>query len=140
MLKQELKTIWTGKDPGEFRKFGKTMGIFLILSGFFSSFFAPDFAIPMLLIGGLILLLGLIYPAALRPVFILWMSFATSLGFIMTRIILGLIFFLIFSPIGLVFRLIKKDHLDEAIDHEAASYWRIRDPKPYEPGMSEKQS
>ena len=140
MLKQELKTIWAGKDMGEIRKFGKTMGILLILIGFISSFLAPAYASPTLLIGGLLLLLGLLFPIVLKPLFILWMSFAVSLGFIMTRIILGLIFFLIFSPIGLVFRLIKKDHLDEAIDPEATSYWRVKDPKPYEPGMSEKQS
>ncbi len=140
MLKQELATIWTGKDTGEFRKFGKTMGIFLMLVGFIFYFLSSDYPIPFISTGGFILLLGLIYPIALKPLFVLWMSFAASLGFIMTRIILGLIFFLIFSPIGLVFRLIKKDHLDEAIDPEAASYWRIRDAKPYKPGMSEKQS
>ena len=64
----------------------------------------------------MLLVLGAFVPIALKPLFVLWMSMAIILGFIMIRIILGLIFFLIFSPIGLVFRLIKRDHLDEAID------------------------
>ncbi|NQV42522.1 MAG: sxtJ [Candidatus Marinimicrobia bacterium] len=140
MLKQELSIIWTGKDTGEFRKFGRTMGIFLILVGLILYFLSASYVMPLISSGGLILFVGFIYPIALRPLFVLWMSIAASLGFIMTRIILGLIFFLIFSPIGLVFRLLKKDHLDEAIDPEATSYWRKRDSKPYEPGMSEKQS
>ncbi|MBC8375074.1 MAG: hypothetical protein H8E26_03445 [FCB group bacterium] len=140
MLNQELKLIWTGTDHGEFRKFGKTMGVFLMLLGLVIYFLSLNYALPLVSIGAIILLLGLLVPSLLKPLFIIWMSLALILGFIMTRIILGLIFFLIFSPIGLVFRLIKKDHLDEAIDTDAASYWRIRDSKPYEPGMSEKQS
>jgi len=140
MLSQELKMIWIVTDRGELRRFGKTMGIFLMLLGLVIYFLSLNYALPLISTGTLILLLGLLFPGILKPLFVLWMSFALILGFIMTRIILGLIFFLIFSPIGLVFRLIKKDHLDEAIDPDAASYWRIRDSKAYEPGMSEKQS
>ncbi|NQT61594.1 MAG: sxtJ [Candidatus Marinimicrobia bacterium] len=132
--------IWIVTDRGELRRFGKTMGIFLMLLGLVIYFLSLNYALPLISTGTLILLLGLLFPGILKPLFVLWMSFALILGFIMTRIILGLIFFLIFSPIGLVFRLIKKDHLDEAIDPDAASYWRIRDSKAYEPGMSEKQS
>ncbi|MBT3254637.1 MAG: sxtJ [Candidatus Marinimicrobia bacterium] len=140
MLSQELKLIWGGTDHGEFRRFGKTMGIFLLVIGLITYFLSLNYALPLISTGVSILLLGFLFPLILKPLYVLWMSFALILGFIMTRIILGLIFFLIFSPIGLVFRLIKKDHLDEAIDPDAASYWRIRDSKPYEPGMSEKQS
>jgi hypothetical protein len=140
MLRQELQTIWFGTDSGEFRKFGKTIGTFLIFISIVLYIFSLDYAIPLLVGGGCMLLLGYTAPIVLKPVFILWMSLATSLGYIVTRIILGLIFFLIFSPIGLVFRLIQKDHLDEMIQKDAASYWRIRDNKPYEPDMSEKQS
>ncbi len=140
MLKQELKAIWSGRVNDEFRKFGKTMGVVLLLIGFILNFLSSNYATAFIATGGLLLVLGAFLPLLLRPVFVLWMSFALILGFIMTRFLLGLIFFLIFSPIGLVFRLIKKDHLDEAIDPDASSYWRIRDSKPYEPGMSEKQS
>jgi len=140
MLKQELKAIWTDRVNDEFRKFGKTMGVVLLLIGFILNFLSSNYATAFIATGGLLLVLGAFLPLVLRPVFVLWMSFALLLGFIMTRFLLGLIFFLIFSPIGLVFRLIKKDHLDEAIDPDAPSYWRIRDSKPYEPGMSEKQS
>jgi len=140
MLSTELKSIWMVQDRGEYRKFGQTMGIFFIVIGLVFFSLASNSAIPLLLTGGSILLVGFFAPVILKPLFILWMSLARILGFIMTRVILALIFFLIFSPIGLVFRLIKKDHLDEAIDPDAASYWRIRGSQPYEPGMSEKQS
>ncbi len=140
MLKHELTSIWTGTDSAEFRKFGKTMGFVLLLIGLILNFLFSNYATVFIATGGMLLVMGAFLPIALKPLFVLWMSLAIILGFFMTRIILGLIFFLIFSPIGLVFRLIKKDHLDEAIDPDTDSYWRIRDPKPYEPGMSEKQS
>ena len=60
MLKQELKTIWKGKDPGEFRKFGKTMGVFLIIAGLVLYFLSAKYATGLILTGGLFLLLGLL--------------------------------------------------------------------------------
>jgi len=140
MLKHEIMSLLTEKGSDDFRKFGRTMGIFLMLVGLVMYFVSSGYSFPTILTGLVILALGSFFPITLKPIFVLWMSLAAILGFIMTRFILGLIFFLIFSPIGLVFRLIKKDHLDEAIDPHANSYWKIRDSAPYEPGMSEKQS
>ncbi len=140
MLRDELKSIWTSDNLHEFQKFGETMGVFLVLVGLAFYFIDYNNAYVVLTAGALVFLMGWIRPGTLRPVFAVWMSFAIILGFIVTRIILGVIFFIIFSPVGLVFRLINKDHLDEALDPEASSYWRKRERKHYEPGMSEKQS
>ena len=140
MLKQEIISIWSQGDIDDLRGFGRTMGMFLTVVGFIFLFLLPDYALPTILSGGLLLILAQLFPAILKPFFAVWMTFAVILGFFMTRVILGLIFFLIFTPVGLVFRLIKKDYLDEAIDSDAKSYWRLRESKTYEPGMSEKQS
>jgi len=140
MLRNELSMLRIDHGLSEFRKFGRTMGIFLIILGLILCYISSSYTTPLLTIGSALLLAGVFYPVILKPFYVLWMSFAVSLGYFMTRFILGAIFFLIFSPVGLVFRLIRKDHLDEAIDPDADSYWKKREAIPYEPGMSDKQS
>jgi len=62
------------------------------------------------------------YPL-LKPVYTLWMLFAFALGWINTRVLLGVFFYLVMTPLGFVLRLSGKDLLDESIDKNAASYW-----------------
>lgn len=57
----------------------------------------------------------------------LWMKFALILSWINTRIILFLMFCLIFTPIGLIIKLLGKDLLEEKIDKTAKSYWKKKE-------------
>jgi hypothetical protein len=52
---------------------------------------------------------ALAYPRALGPVYTGWMRFALVIGFINTRLILGGLFFLVFTPVGLLLRLLGSD-------------------------------
>ena len=65
---------------------------------------------------------GLILPQALKPVYLLWMKIGHALGWINTRIILGLVFFVMFAPIALVLRILGKDPLHRKLDDEAGTY------------------
>ncbi len=51
------------------------------------------------------------FPRLLRPLYVSWMMFAAVLGWINTRLILGVIFFCVFTPIALFFKMIGKDPL-----------------------------
>jgi hypothetical protein len=62
-------------------------------------------------------------PTMLKPVYILWMRLALVLSWANTRLILLLMFYLIFTPIGLALRLIGKDLLGRRIEKGMASYW-----------------
>jgi hypothetical protein len=88
--------------------------------------------------GAFFLLAGLAAPAFLKPLYIAWMSFAFVLGWINTRVILGVFFYCVMTPIGLVLRLTGKDLLDEKIDSTAKSYWKKRERRPVEPGRYER--
>lgn len=66
-------------------------------------------------------IMALIVPASLRPVYMGWMRFAGILGWINTRIILGLIFFLMFLPFGLVMRLFN-DPMRRKLDKSIKTY------------------
>lgn len=54
-------------------------------------------------------LLALVLPKLLEPVEAVWMGFAGLLGAINTRLILGLFYFLIFVPLGLIMRIFGRD-------------------------------
>ena len=55
--------------------------------------------------------LGLVVPVMLKPLYFVWMTFAAILGWVMTRVILSIVFYLIITPIGLVTRIIGEDFL-----------------------------
>ncbi len=61
-------------------------------------------------------------PASLAPVYRGWMRFGHVLGWINTRIILGLMFYTVFLAVGLLLRLLGKDPMHRRLDAAAASY------------------
>ncbi len=79
---------------------------------------------PWLAYAGLALVvLGTVAPIILKPIYYAWMSLAFVLGFVMTRVILTVFFFVVLTPVGLVFRLIGRDALHRKLDRSAATYW-----------------
>ncbi len=72
------------------------------------------------------------YPI-MKPIHIGWMTLAFALGWINTRILLGVFYYLIITPTGLLMRLFGKDLLDEKIDRSATSYWKKRDLSKFDP-------
>lgn len=65
---------------------------------------------------------ALVYPRALDPVYHLWMRIGLVLGWVNTRIILGAVFYVMFTPIRLIWFLIGKDPMHRKADASATSY------------------
>jgi hypothetical protein len=87
-------------------------------------------------LGALLVLFGLLFPKALIFPNRAWMLLAQGLSFVTTRIVLGLVFFLIVTPIGVIKRLFGWDPLNRRAG-KSPSYWkpyseRQRDPRHYE--------
>lgn len=135
MLLDEIKSI-KGTKP-ELRKFGLTIGIFLLLlAGLLFWKQRPSF--PYFAgIGSGFALLGLMVPILLKPIHKVWMSFAVVMGFIMTRVILTVLYFGLFTPIALLTKLLGKDLLDQRLDKNAASYWVKRPATTFDPKSAE---
>jgi hypothetical protein len=108
------------------RSFGVTVGAACaILAAFLLWKQRPAWPI----LGGLAALLvlaGLLTPVLLRPIERVWMKFARALGWVMTRVILGLVFVVMFTPAGLILRLLGKDPMELRFDRSASSYWHAR--------------
>lgn len=90
-------------------------------------------------LGGAFILLGLIVPGVLRPVRKGWMTAAAGMGWVMTRVILTVLFFGVFTPIGFIARLVGKRFLHLATEQSAESYWVRREPADSEPETLERQ-
>jgi len=72
------------------------------------------------------------YPV-MKPIHIGWMTLAFALGWFNTRLLLGIFFYLILTPLGLVMRLFGVDLLDQKIDKQAKTYWKKRDLSKFDP-------
>jgi hypothetical protein len=74
------------------------------------------------------LLAALVYPKGLAPLYKVWMAFGHALGWVNSRIILGIVFFVVVMPMGLVMRLFGKDFLSMR-PNRSGSYWVQRQQK-----------
>ena len=120
------------------REFGLVVGAVFVLLGAWWIYRGKftSVAYGVLPLGSALILLGLIWPRALVYPNKAWMKLAEALSFVMTRLILGIVFFLIVTPIGVVKRLLGWDPLNRR-GGQSASYWRPysdrqRDPRHYE--------
>jgi len=121
---EEIKNIKTSNK--DIRSFGITIGIILFIISAVLFYYDKSSYQIIAYIGGGFISLGLIIPILLKPIYILWMTFAVILGWVMTRVILSLVFYIIITPIGIITRLLGEDFLDLK-KIKADSYWNNRD-------------
>jgi hypothetical protein len=111
-------------DRQELRKFGLVFatGIVLIFGLLLPWLFEHPWPTWPWVAAGILVTTALLLPPVLRPVYWLWMKFGHVLGWINTRIILGITFLLLFIPVALVFHLFGKDPMRRRLDPSASSY------------------
>ena len=68
---------------------------------------------------------------SLKPSYHVWMRVSGRISQAVTSLILGVVFIFIFIPVGLFFRLIRKDYLQRKIDLTAKTYWHKRKEGPF---------
>ena len=134
---EEIKIIKSEK--GDLRKFGITVGILLIIiTGFLLWKEKESFQI-FLTIGTILIVFGTIIPFTLKPIYWVWMIIATILGWVMTRVILSILFYIIITPIGLIGRLLGKQFIELQWNNESSTYWNCRSGDTFEKEKYEKQ-
>ncbi|MGO9471712.1 MAG: SxtJ family membrane protein [Isosphaeraceae bacterium] len=79
------------------------------------------------LLASVVGVLGLIRPEWMRFIYVGWMVLAFPIGWTISQVMLVVMFFGLFVPIGLAFRLLGRDPLQRARQPESNSYWT---PKP----------
>ena len=121
MILNELKNIKSTKK--DLRNFGMLVGGVFIVLGALLFWYGKGTAPYFLGVGGALFCCGLVFPTLLKPLQKVWMALAVMMGFIMTRVILALLYFIVITPLGIGFRLFDKRPLDIKMDRSKDSYW-----------------
>lgn len=111
-------------DKDGYRKFGITTSVILVvLFGLALPFlFSFDYPKWPWAIAAALTTWALLAPLSMKPLYKAWMKFGLIMNWINTRLILGVLFYGIFFPIGLIFKIIGKDPMDRKLDKNATSY------------------
>ena len=125
MLKEELKHIDNSDEA--VKKTGITVGIVLILISLLLWYLGKTSFIYFSIIGGLFVILAFIAIPVLRPFHKLWMMLALAMGFVMSRVILTILYYFILTPIGLIAKLVGKKFMPVRFDKSALTYWEKRE-------------
>ena len=107
------------------KSFGVVFFIVFLIIGFYPLLNEQDIRIWSLIVSFIFLILGFLNSNLLTPLNIAWNKIGTFLGIIISPIVLGVIFFLIVTPISLLMRLFQKDLLNLKYNKDK-SYWIIR--------------
>ncbi len=104
------------------RSFGIVFFIVFLLIALYPLLKDNDLRIWSLVISFIFLILGLINSKILTPLNKLWFKFGLLLGKFISPLIMGIIFFIVVTPIGIIMRLLKKDLLNLKYNKKH-TYW-----------------
>ena len=122
-----MQTEVTRKD---LRSFGLLVGGVFAFIGFWPLLRrGEDFRTWALVLAVVLIAPALVFPVCLKPIHKVWMKLGHVLGWINTRILLGLVFFAVVTPMGVVRRLLGKDSMGRQ-SSKLDSYRVARQPRP----------
>ena len=126
MMQEEIKAI--SDSPRDLRSFGALVGGILLGLGAWYFYSGTHDWRPVTAIGAALAITGLLAPRLLRHVYRAWMILGLAIGFVMTRVILFILFAIILTPIALLMRILGKRPLDLRFKPVPApkSYWNVR--------------
>jgi hypothetical protein len=117
-------------DTKQLRSFGLLVGgIFLFLGLWPLVWKGEPLRLWAVIPAALLLPLGLIAPSLLAPLYKGWMAVGHVLGWINTRIILGILYYGLIVPIGLVMKMLGRDPMHRAFVPDMQTYRVVRKPR-----------
>ena len=105
------------------KSFGIVFFIVFLIIGLYPLINQDGIRIWAIIVSLIFLVLGLINSNLLTPLNKLWIKFGILLGNIISPLVLGIIFFLVVLPTGLLMRILKKNFLGLKFDKNLKSYW-----------------
>ncbi len=106
------------------RKFGLTTGAITIVlfGGLLPWIFGHGFPLWPWIVAGILGAWALLIPATLFPVYRAWMAIGHVLGWVNSRIILGIMFYIVILPAAVIMRVFGKDPMSRRFDVNASTY------------------
>ena len=116
LLKSKIKA-------GSNRNFGLVFFIVFLILGFWPITDGREIRIWLVVISLVFLILGMMKSKLLTPLNQLWFKLGMMLGAIVAPIVMGAVFFLVVTPIGIFMRLMGKDLLNRKYNKKKETYW-----------------
>ncbi len=114
----------------QLRSFGLIVGGIFLLIGLWPHLrYGRDPRMWAMVPGVLLTLTALVLPGGLRYPYRVWMLLGFGLGWVNTRIILSVIFYLVFTPVSVVMRLIRRDAMQRLFEPDADTYRVVKPPR-----------
>jgi hypothetical protein len=112
--------------------FGLILLVFFVVVGAIAGRLAGSDLVRHVLWGAGVLLAAVYYvvPALRRPMFVGWMYAAYPIGYVISHVLLGVIYFGLVTPIGLILRAVSHDPMERRFDRAAPTYWSARERTP----------
>ena len=107
---------------GSNKSFGIVFCIFFLIVSLYPLINGESIRLWSIILSGIFLILGLLNSRVLTPLNILWFKFGILLGRFISPIVMGLVFFLVVTPTGILMRLFKKDLL-KLKKNNSNTYW-----------------
>ena len=108
------------------RSFGLVFFAVFLLIGFYPLINQGDIRVWSIILSLIFLFLGFLNSKLLSPLNKIWFKFGNFLGKIISPVIMGIIFFLVVTPIAILMRLLKKDLINIKFNNDR-SYWIEKD-------------
>jgi len=109
------------------RNFGLVFFIIFLILGLWPITNGEEIRIWLILLAFIFLILGIMESKLLSPLNRLWFKFGIMLGAIVAPIVMGAIFFIVVTPIGIVMRIMGKDLIRKKLNKNSKSYWIKRE-------------
>lgn len=85
--------------------------------------------------GAVVGIVGLLIPSFMRIVYVVWMAAVSPIGFVVSNVVIAIVFYAVVFPVGLLMRMTGRDALQLRFDPDAKTYWNVRkqttDPRRY---------
>ena len=132
-VKTEIKNLELGRK--KLRSFGLLVGgIFILISAWI--FFSqrdefPEatnytFAYILSVAGGILFISGALFPLILKTPYKIWMGLAFATGWVVSRILIMILYYIVVTPLGIIAKLFRKEFLDLKFKDNKDSYWVIK--------------
>ena len=104
------------------KSFGIVFFVFFLIIALYPLIYNSDIRYWSLILSIFFLILGLVNSRILTPLNKLWFKFGTLLGKIISPIVMGLIFFIVVTPIAILMKIFNKDLLNLKFNNDK-TYW-----------------
>jgi ABC-type uncharacterized transport system permease subunit len=132
----DIVTINRDPSPSQLRQFGFVWLGFMTLFGGLAWFRleSPTTALILWVMAVVVPVVGWLVPRFMRLVFVGMSIAAWPIGFVVSHVVLALVYYLVLTPIGLVMRALGYDPMSRRIDRDGGSRWVERAPDQGGPG------